>query len=295
VTQLNVDPKLFYDLSGQYSRASRATSSALRAMDQELRGAVKMSGQDEDGKLWARGYFVSGIEAVVTAGKANDVLAKMAGLVRQTGVNHDQSEDAEAYNSTGALPPQDPGAVTFTARPLKNPAEGTRKEPAGWAVVMGDTTWINGNPELMNKAATSWQTAAGIYTTQDTDLRAKMNNLSGSSTPELPDIQNTHTAILDGVEILGDAMRQQAGATGGYADVLKAAQEGAEWELQLQTVAQAINTVNAATVGRPIQRAILEAAEIELEHSRRKIQDMLKGLADARQISVMTFTAVSTR
>jgi hypothetical protein len=293
VTQLDVDPELFYDLSGQYSRASRATSAALRVMDQELRGAVKMSGQDEDGKLWGRGYFVSGIEAVVTAGKANDVLAKMAGLVRQTGVNHDQSEDAESYNSTGALPPQDPGAVTFTARPLKNPAEGTRKEPAGWAVVMGSTTWINGNPELMHKAATSWQTAAGIYTTQDTELRAKMSNLSGSSTPELPDIQDTHNAILDGVEILGDAMRQQAGATGGYADVLKAAQEGAEWELQLQTVAQAINTVNAATVGRPIQRAILEAAEIEIEHSRRKIQDMLKGLADARQISVMTFTAVS--
>ncbi|MEV3965483.1 hypothetical protein AB0M34_32160, partial [Nocardia sp. NPDC050193] len=252
MTQLDVDPELFYDLSGQYSRASRATPSALRAMDQELRGAVKMSGNDDDGVLWARGYFVSGIEAVVTAGKANDVLAKMAGLVRQTGVNHDQSESAKAYNTDGGpLPPQDPGAVTFTARPLKNPAEGTRKEPAGWSLVMGSTKWINGNTEFMQKAATSWQTAAGVYSVQDTDLRAKMNNLSGSSTSELPDIQDTHRAVLDGLEILGDAMRQQAGATGGYADVLKAAQEGAEYELQLQTVTQAINTVNAASGTAP--------------------------------------------
>lgn len=294
MTMLDVDPELFYDLSGQYSRASRATSAALRTLDQELRGAVKMSGNDDDGVLWARGYFVAGVEAVVTASKATDVLARMAALVRQTGVNHDQSEDAEAYNTPGGpLPASDPGAVTFTARPLKNPAEGTRPEPAGWAVLMGSTKWINGNTELMQKAATSWQTAAGIYSTQDTDLRTKMRNLSGSSTPELPDLQNTHTSVLDGVEILGDAMRQQAGATGGYAEVLKAAQEGAEYELQLQVVAQAINTVNAATIGRPIQKAILEAAELELDHSRRKIQEMLNGLADARRVSVMTFTAVS--
>lgn len=293
MAQLDVDPELFYDLCAQYSHASRATSSALKKMDQELRGAVKMSGEDDGGVLWARGYFVAGIEAVVTASKATEVLARMAALVRQTGVNHDQSEAAEAYN-TGALPPQDPGPDTYTARPLKNPAQGTRKTPTGWAMVMGDTKWISGNAELMQKAAVSWQTAASVYATQDVELRAKMANLSGSSTSELPELQDTHTALLDGLEILGDAMLQQAGATDGYAQVLKAAQDGAEYELQLQTVAQAINTVNVATVGRPIQRAILEAAELEIEHSRLKIQNMLKGLTDARVIAVGTFTAVST-
>ncbi|MEV0686707.1 putative toxin [Nocardia sp. NPDC050378] len=99
---------------------------------------------------------------------------------------------------------------------------------------------------------------------------------------------------MDGLEILGDALRQQAGAIDGYAVVLRAAQEGAEWEMQLQTVTQAINTVNAATIGRPIKKLILDAAEAEIEHSRNKIQGMLNGLADAQRVSCATFTAVSS-
>lgn len=294
MTQLDVDPEAFYDLSGAYSQASRTATTALTKLDQELRSAVKMSGNDNSGVLWAQGYWPAGIEAVVTAGKATDILAKMAALIRQSGINHDQSENAEDYNTGKQLPAADPGAKTFVARPLKSPSGGTRPTPFGWEVVMGATTWIDGNAELMQTVATSWQTLASVYSNLDPDLRAKMANLAGSTSEEIPDIDEAHRSVIDGLEILADAIRQHAGAVGGYAVVLKAAQEGAEWELQLQTVTQAINTVNAATVGRVIGKEIREVAELEIEHSRNKIQGMLNGLADAQRVSCATFTAVST-
>lgn len=292
--ELDVDPEAFYDLSGAYSLASRTATTALTKLDEELRSAVKMSGNDNSGVLWAQGYWPSGIEAVVTAGKATDILAKMAALIRQSGVNHDQSENAEDYNTGKQLPASDPGAKTFVPRPLKSPSGGTRPTPAGWEVVMGAATkWIDGNEELMQTVATSWQTLASVYSNLDPDLRAKMKNLAGCTSEEIPDIDEAHRSVIDGLEILGDALRQQAGAVGGYAVVLKAAQEGAEWELQLQTVTQAINIVNAATIGRVIQKEIREVAELEIEHSRTKIQGMLNGLSDAQRVSCSTFTAVS--
>lgn len=262
-------------------------------MDQELRSAVKMSGNDNSGVLWAQGYWTSGIEAVVTAGKATDVLAKMAALIRQSGVNHDRSENAEDYNTGKQLPASDPGAKSFVFRPLKSPSGGTRPKPLGWEVVMGTTKWIDGNADLMQSVATSWQTAASVFSTLDTGLGVKMKYLAGSTSEEIPDIDEAHRSVVDGLEILGDALRQQAGAVDGYAVVLRAAQEGAEWELQLQTVTQSINTVNAATIGRPIKKQILDVAEMEIEHSRNKIQGMLNGLADAQRVSCATFTTVS--
>ncbi|MFE9789249.1 putative toxin [Nocardia salmonicida] len=294
MAELDVNPEAFYELSGAYSLASRSATTALTNMDQELRDATNISGNDNSGALWAQGYWTSGIEAVVTAGKATDVLAKMAALIRQSGVNHDQSENAEDYNTGKQLPSSDPGAKTFVHRPLKSPSGGTRPKPVGWEIVMGPTTkWIDGNADRMQSVATSWQTVASVYSTLDTDLNPKMKTLACSTSEEIPDIDEAHKSVVDGLEILGDALRQQAGAVDGYAVVLRAAQEGAEWEMQLQTVTQAINTVNAATIGRPIKKLILDAAEAEIEHSRNKIQRMLDGLADAQRVSCGTFTAVS--
>ncbi|WP_040707462.1 putative toxin [Nocardia takedensis] len=294
MTELDVDPELFYDLAGAYSRASTTASAALRKMDGDLRSAVKMTGGDSGGLEWGGKYHKSGIEAAVTAGMATDVMVRMAALIRQNGVNHDQSENAEEYNTPGgALPPSDPGGTSYTARPLKNPGEGSRPEPFGWVVVMGTTEWINGNPDLLDTFASSWVTAASAYSALDVPIRAKMSQLRGSTAPEIADIDKTNATVLDGIEVLADAMRQQGSATSGYADVLRAAQEGAEWELQLQTVAQAINIINAATIGKPIEKAIRKAAEQEIEYSRNKIAGMLQGLADARRVSGSALEAVS--
>ncbi|WP_067839713.1 putative toxin [Nocardia lijiangensis] len=295
MTQLNVDPELFYELAGAYSKASTTASSALRKMDNELRAAEKMTGGDDGGLEWGAKYAKSGIEAVVTAGMATDVMVRMAALVRQSGVNHDQSENAEEYNKPGgALPEADPGGQSFTPRPLKNPGGGTREEPFGWKLVMGEVKWVDGNTELLQKVADSWLTAASAYSALDIEIRTKMKLLRGSTAPEIPEIDQTNTTVLDGVEVLADAMRQQSSATSGYADVLTAAQQGIEYELQLQTVTQAINVINAATIGRPIQPAIREAAELQIETSQRKIQGMLDGLADARRVTGSALDAVSS-
>lgn len=160
-------------------------------------------------------------------------------------------------------------------------------------MVMQSVKWINGDADLMSRVSTSWLNTASVYGSLDTDLRAKMKNLSGSNTEELPDIEEVHGAILDGIETLSDAMRNLAGAVDGYAQVLKAAQENAEWQLTLAQVVSAINAIDAATAGRPIARAILEAHELELEQCRRKIQEGLDGLIAAEQTTSGAFTAAS--
>ncbi|MGV9822395.1 putative toxin [Nocardia xishanensis] len=293
MSELDVDPELFYELAGEYSRASTAASAALRKMDAEIR-VEKMSGEDPGGKEWGADYFRSGIEAVVTASMATDVLVRMAALVRQSGVNHDQSENAEEYNKPGgALPDADPGGQSFTAKPLKNPAGGNRPEPFGWPLVMGSVVWINGDTGKLQQVATSWLNTASVYSALDAEIRAKMKKLLGSTAPEIPDIDQTNKTVLDAIDLLADALRQQSGATSGYADLLAAAQGGIEREMTLQTVTQAINTINAATIGKPIEPAIRKAAELELDYSRGRIQQILDGLTESRKLSQTVLSSVS--
>ncbi|WP_431965221.1 putative toxin [Nocardia sp. bgisy134] len=293
MSELDVDPELFYELAGEYSRASTAASAALRKMDAEIR-VENMSGGDPGGKEWGADYFRSGIEAVVTASMATDVLVRMAALIRQSGVNHDQSENAEEYNKPGgALPDADPGGQSFTAKPLKNPAGGNREEPFGWPLVMGSVVWINGDTVKLQQVAASWLNTASVYSALDAEIRAKMKKLLGSTAPEIPDIDQTNKTVLDAIDLLADALRQQSGATSGYADLLAAAQGGIEREMALQTVTQAINTINAATIGKPIEPAIRKAAEIELDYSRTRIQQILDGLTESRKLSQTVFASVS--
>ncbi|MEV2224409.1 putative toxin [Nocardia vinacea] len=142
-------------------------------------------------------------------------------------------------------------------------------------------------------AADSWLAAASAYQALDSEIKVKMKRLLGSTSPEIPDIDKTNKTVLEAVKLLADAMRQQSGATSGYADILTAAQEGIERELQLQTVTQAINDVNEATIGKPIAPAIRIAAELEIQLSRSRIQAILDGLANARDVTNGTFTGVS--
>ncbi|MGV9674779.1 putative toxin [Nocardia sp. NPDC003482] len=297
MTLVDVDPELFYEACAAYDQASRDASKALRALDNALRQAKNMTGSDDGGKKWGSNYFIAAVEASVTAGMAIDVLVRMAALLRQTGVSHDQSEEASRMNGPNPeqLPPSDPGGETYTMRPPKDPSGGSRPEPPGWAVVMPKTQWIDGDVGQLNTTAGAWTAASSAYRALDDHIKPKMKQLSNSTkTPELADIETDNATVLDALSVLADALTQQAGATSGYADNLDAAQKGIEWELQLQTVTQAINTVNAATIGRPIAEAILKAAELEIQYSHDRIQKMLDGLEQARALTITVLKGVAT-
>ncbi|WP_280445681.1 putative toxin [Nocardia brasiliensis] len=295
LSELDVDPELFYEVAGAYSRASRSASAALLKLDRELRAAVKMSGSDSGGRSWGGTYFKSAVEALVTAGMATRALAQMAALVRQSGVNHDQSEQADSYNTPGGkLPDADPGSQTAEARPPKNPAGGTRAEPSLWKDVMGAVEWIDGDADLMENAANSWIAAASSYQALDDAITPKMKSLLGSTSEEIPTIGETHTTVFEGVSLLADAMRQQGGATSGYAGLLRLAQEDIEWELRVEKLVQAVNDLNAATIGKPIEKAIKVVAELEIAYSRRQIENVLTGLTNARDMTATILTGVST-
>ncbi|MGW6727612.1 putative toxin [Nocardia sp. NPDC055029] len=293
MSELDVDPELFYDLSGQYSVASRAASTALSTMDRELRSAENMAGNDPCGVSWGRGYFTSGIEATVTAGRATEVLAKMALLVRQSGINHDQSENAEDYNSGKQLPPSDPGSKTFICRPLKSPKGGSRAKPAAWDLVMSPEIWFDGNAALMAQVATSWLNAASVYGTLDTEIRKKMQNLDGSKTDELPDIKDAHNSVVGAVDTLSDAMRNISGAVDGYATTLKDVQEYSELQLTLLASALGADVLGALIGGRPVTPLAKKLAETEIDVTRDRIQTAMKALTQAEALSTGTFTAAS--
>lgn len=293
MSELDVDPELFYDLSGQYSAASRTASSALSTMDTELRGAVNMSGTDPKGESWGRGYFVSGIEATVTAGRATEVLEKMALLIRQSGINHDQSEDADAYNSGEKLPPSDPGSKTFICRPLKSPKGGSRAKPTAWELVMSPENWIDGNADLMEKVSESWLKAASAYGTLDTEIRKKMANLDGSQTEELPDIRDAHNSVVDAFDTLSDAMRNISGAASGYAATLKDVQQYSETQLNLLSGAIGADVLAALISGGKVTSAAKKVADVEIDIVRDRIQTAMQALTQAETLSSSTFTAAS--
>ncbi|MFC6009725.1 putative toxin [Nocardia lasii] len=293
MTELDVDPELFYDLSGQYSSASRTASTALSTMDTELRKAENMAGNDPHGVSWGRGYFVCGIEATVTAGRATEVLAKMSLLIRQSGINHDQSENAEDYNSGKSLPPSDPGSKTFICRPLKSPKGGKRSKPAAWDLVMSPETWIDGNADLMAQVSTSWLNTASAYGTLDTDLRKKMANLSGSQTDEMPDIQESHNSVINAFDTLSDAMRNISGATSGYGTVLKDVQEYSELQLSLLSGAIGADVLGALIGGRAVTPAAKRLAEEQIKIVRDRIELAMKALTQAESTCTTTFTAAS--
>ncbi|MFI6573582.1 putative toxin [Nocardia fluminea] len=293
MSELDVDPELFYDLSGQYSTASRTASTALTTMDRELRDAVNMAGNDPCGESWGRGYTICGVEATVTAGRATEVLAKMALLVRQSGINHDQSENAEDYNSGKILPPSDPGSKTFICRPLKSPKGGSRAKPAAWDIVMQPEMWIDGNATLMEQVSTSWLNAASAYGTLDVDLRKKMANLSGSQTDEMPDIQDAHNSVIDAFDALSDSMRNISGAVGGYSATLKDVQEYSELQLTLLSGAVGADVLGALIGGKAVSAGAKKLADIEIDIVRDRIQLAMKALTQAELLSSSTFTAAS--
>ncbi|MEV0296069.1 putative toxin [Nocardia sp. NPDC050710] len=288
MAELDVDPELFYEAAGAYSLASRTAVAALDALDKALRTATQMSGDDDGGAEWGKKYGWVGAEATVSASVGTQVLYRMAALIRQSGVNHDQSEMAEEYNKpNGALPDADPGGQTLFARPLKNPGGGSRPVPFGWVLVMGAEKWINGDTTKLQAAADEWTKLASAYGALDNGIKPKMTQLLNfAKTEETPDIDETNKSVLDALELLSDSMRNVGSATSGYADVLAAAQDGIERHLTLLAGAGVLDVLGAVVSGGTLTKAARELAEAEADVTRNRIQEILKGLTTSRNLTI---------
>ncbi|WP_216897718.1 putative toxin [Nocardia alni] len=295
MTDLDVDPDLFYESGSGYDTASQDASSALKALDTTLRQAINMTGGDPGGKEWGAKYSNTTVEASVVMGDTIQVLVRMAALLRQTGVSHDQSEEASQMNGPDAdLPPGDPGGATYTMRPPKDPSGGSRPKPTGWDIVMPGVTWINGDVAKLRDTSDAWSKAHGTYYVLGKRFSDKIQLLLNSTrTPELTDIQEINSTILDALSILADATNQQAGGIDGYAEELNTAQQGIEFYLNLQVVVQSINVLGSVASGGTVTRVAAELAEAEVDNAREAIQKYLDNLADARRVTMNVLDAVS--
>ncbi|GGN66339.1 hypothetical protein [Nocardia rhizosphaerihabitans] len=122
LAELDVDPEAFYDLAGAYSLASRIATTALTNTYKAIHDATLMSGNDNSGTLWARATGPRVSKLLSRPAKRPMSWPKMAALTRQSGANHDRSENAEDYNIGKQLPGSDPGAESYR-RPLSEAAD----------------------------------------------------------------------------------------------------------------------------------------------------------------------------
>jgi len=159
---------------------------------------------------------------------------------------------------------------------------------------MRDEKWINGDTTKLQAAADEWTRLASAYGALDNGIKPKMKQLLTVKTDETPDIEQTDKSVLEALELLSDAIRNLASASSGYADILKAAQEGIERHLELLGTADVLNTLAAVIGGKPVQKAAQDTAEAEADVTHTRIKDILDGLADSRNLTISVLDGAST-
>lgn len=160
----DIDPELFYDTAVVYKQNSDAAAAALgKLADVETSNAAGSNGV---GPQWASAYDLAAGEAGEVAYRLVNVFHNLGNLLRQNGINHDQTEQASTLNRHNQFGDPIPPAGETTGTFLGAPADvGTVKggddpEPPHWDLVRDRITdgWPNGHPDRLWAASSAWTT-----------------------------------------------------------------------------------------------------------------------------------------
>lgn len=160
----DVDPELFYDTAIAYKQDSDAAAAALgKLADVETSNAAGSNGV---GPQWAASYDSAADDVGQVAYRLVNVLHNLGNLLRQNGINHDQSEEASTLNRHNEfgdpIPPPGETTGTFLGAPVDvgTVKGGDDPEPLGWDLVRDRITdgWPNGHPDRLWAASSAWTT-----------------------------------------------------------------------------------------------------------------------------------------
>jgi uncharacterized protein YukE len=160
----DVDPELFYDAAAAYKENSDHTAAALN----KLTGvdAASAAGTRGVGPEWATAYDAAADEVGQVAYRLVNAFHNLGSLLRQDGVNHDETEEASTLNQRDAygapITPPGESAGTFIDAAVKvsSVAGGGDPEPPHWDLVRGKIAegWPDGHPDHALSASTAWET-----------------------------------------------------------------------------------------------------------------------------------------
>ncbi|VBA45711.1 hypothetical protein LAUMK191_00452 [Mycobacterium attenuatum] len=160
----DVDPELFYDAAAAYTENSDHAAAALR----KLAGveAARAAGTHGVGPQWGSSYDVAAEEAGQVAYRLVNVFHNLGSLLRQNGINHDQTEEASTLNQRDAygapITPPGESAGTFidAAVAVSSVAGGGDPEPPHWNLVADGIVdgWPDGHPDRALAASAAWET-----------------------------------------------------------------------------------------------------------------------------------------
>ncbi|OMC42539.1 putative toxin [Mycobacterium sp. IS-1264] len=160
----DVDPELFYDAAAAYKENSDHTAAALG----KLTGVdpSTAAGTHGVGPQWATAYDTAADEVGQIAYRLVNVFSNLGSLLRQDGVNHDETEEASTLNQRDAygapITPPGESAGTYIEAAVKvgSVAGGGDPEPPHWDLVRGQIVdgWPDGHPDRALAASTAWET-----------------------------------------------------------------------------------------------------------------------------------------
>lgn len=160
----DVDPELFYDTAVVYKQNSDTAAAALG----KLTGVdtANAAGANGVGPQWAASYDSAADDVVQVAYRLVNVFHNLGNLLRQNGINHDQTEAASTLNRHNEfgepVSPAGETAGTFlsAAADVGSVAGGDDPEPPHWDLVRDRITdgWPNGHPSRLWSASSGWTT-----------------------------------------------------------------------------------------------------------------------------------------
>jgi hypothetical protein len=149
---------------GSTRRTAIWPAAALHKLDGAL-DTANSAGTNGVGPDVARAYDAATDQVGQVAYRLVNVFSNLGSLLRQNGINHDQTEAAstlnqrDQYGAPVTPPGQTPGTYLDAGTDLGSIAGGDDPEPAHWDLVGDRITdgWPNGHPDRLLTAATAWE------------------------------------------------------------------------------------------------------------------------------------------
>ncbi len=189
----DVDPELFYDAAVVYSENSDAAAATLG----KITGAdiSSAAGTHGVGPQWGTAFDAAADDVGQVAYRLVNVFHNLGSLLRQDGVNHDQTEQASTLNQRDAYgapitpPGVSAGTYVETAVNVGSVAGGGDPEPPHWDLVRHRITdgWPDGHADHALAAAAAWEDLGhGLVQIDDQPSPQEQRLLSDVKADEIP-------------------------------------------------------------------------------------------------------------
>ncbi|OBI39459.1 hypothetical protein A5709_00440 [Mycobacterium sp. E1386] len=221
----DVDPELFYDAAAAYKENSDHAAAALR----KLAGvhAANAAGTHGVGPQWATAFDAAADEAGQVAFRLVNVFDNLGTLLRQDGINHDETEEASTLNQRDAFgapitpPGQSAGTYIDAAVDVGSVAGGGDPEPPHWDLVRGQITdgWPDGHPDRVQSVGSAWETFGHDLVHVDDEPGPEEQRL-------IVDVQAAEIAFV--VDRLNEARGVSTDIAGACGDLSRAAKDYGE-------------------------------------------------------------------